>query len=125
MPFKDKQARRTYQLKWQRENKELCAGYNKKFSEAHPDKVKGYRLKINHGVTFEWYERKYHQQKGKCAICDKRFPLMAGVNGLCVDHDHHKNIIRGLLCVTCNAMLGFYEQESWRNNADKYLSGYN
>lgn len=46
------------------------------------------------------------QQEQKCAIClrnqeDLKYKL-------CVDHNHETNLIRGLLCMNCNAALGHF-----------------
>jgi hypothetical protein len=41
-------------------------------------------------------------QSSRCAICGRTCePLM-----LCIDHDHHSNRVRGLLCTSCNTGLG-------------------
>jgi hypothetical protein len=75
------------------------------------------------GITPEDYERLCAQQGGKCALCqhaetrsDRRRPEV--VWSLAVDHDHShcsgtracKECIRGLLCASCNTMLGRVEQ---------------
>ena len=57
------------------------------------------------GVTLEWYEAKLAEQDGKCAICGKT-PDENG-RGLAVDHNHGNKKPRGLLCLSCNPMLGF------------------
>lgn len=76
-----------------------------------------YRLKIRHRMTMEEYEALKEYQGGVCYIC--RFAK--GIRRLLqVDHDHKKakaecahpheescrNCWRGLLCGTCNTMLG-------------------
>lgn len=39
------------------------------------------------------------KQDGKCAICRR-------TTKLCVDHNHKTEFVRGLLCISCNVMLG-------------------
>ena len=54
-------------------------------------------------------------QKNRCAICKNNVKL-------CVDHDHKTNIIRGLLCRSCNAGMGqFKDSVSVIKEAIKYL----
>ena len=40
------------------------------------------------------------EQENKCAICNKEMKVS------CIDHDHNTKVVRGLLCIKCNAMLG-------------------
>lgn len=44
------------------------------------------------------------KQDGKCAICLR-------VKKLCVDHNHATGVVRGLLCISCNVMLGRLNEE--------------
>lgn len=59
------------------------------------------------GITEAEYSRLFNQQGGTCAICkglpDTRWKMLA------VDHDHSTGKVRGLLCMTCNTMLGRLE----------------
>jgi Recombination endonuclease VII len=59
----------------------------------------------------------FTNQEGKCAICKKVFG--DGKHGFAVDHDHTIGVVRGLLCVPCNASLGWYEK--WATQAQLYL----
>lgn len=59
-------------------------------------------LRMKYGITLEHYEALKQRQRGLCLICRKRRPLR-------VDHDHSDGRVRGLLCITCNAHLGWLE----------------
>ena len=61
-----------------------------------------YILKHKHGLTSKQYNEMFEKQNGLCAICGK--PEVK--KWLDVDHNHKTNKIRGLLCGSCNRMLG-------------------
>ena len=67
------------------------------------------QYRVRYGITLADYNRMLLQQGGKCAICgsDKE-----GKVGQCfaVDHNHDTGTVRGLLCIRCNARLGWFEQ---------------
>lgn len=59
------------------------------------------------------YEKAYHIQNGKCAICgcvlnSSRYTRFAG------DHDHKTGKLRGLLCSNCNTALGLLKDSPIR-----------
>ena len=86
--------RRAYARAWYAKNK---------------DKYADYRLK-QFGLTLESYEELFAKQNGACAICrstDAKGPR--GTSRLAVDHDHVTGKIRGLLCSSCNRLLGRIE----------------
>ena len=76
-------------------------------------------LQRRYSISVENYDEMYNKQDGKCAICGKWCPN-GSCNGLCVDHDHKTNVIRGLLCKSCNLTLGRLEN-NW-NEFMEYLS---
>lgn len=41
-------------------------------------------------------------------------------NRLCIDHDHSTKKFRGLLCVSCNSKLGWYQNN--KEQIEKYLN---
>lgn len=41
-------------------------------------------------------------QRGRCAICDEPMSGRAPM----IDHCHETNAVRGLLCQSCNTLLG-------------------
>lgn len=61
-------------------------------------------LRSKYGLSTEDYEALLVAQDGKCAIC--RDECETG-RRLCVDHDHETGRVRGLLCVRCNALIGY------------------
>ena len=59
-----------------------------------------------YGMTVAKYEAMFQSQKGLCAMCRRK-----SERTLCVDHDHLTNRVRGLLCTSCNALLGFAQED--------------
>jgi uncharacterized C2H2 Zn-finger protein len=84
-----------------------------------------YNLSSKYGMSSDDYDTLLHSQGGGCAICGKP----PSTRRLAVDHDHLccpgiktcGNCVRGLLCVTCNVWLGFFENPEWRARAEEYL----
>ena len=63
-------------------------------------------LKRKYGITQAQYEEMVKKQNGRCAICKTDKPGGAGKK-LHVDHEHGTKRVRGLLCVSCNLILGY------------------
>lgn len=84
---------------------------NHRYSKENSLHRKYYNLKRYYGLSPEDYELLLMEQDGKCAICSR---IMTPPY---VDHDHSccpgvkscGKCIRGLLCISCNAHLGWYE----------------
>lgn len=56
-----------------------------------------------YGLTKAQYNELYEAQGGSCYICQR---ATGKSKKLSVDHDHKTGYVRGLLCATCNKMLG-------------------
>lgn len=56
-----------------------------------------------YGMTLEDFQKLSDKQGSKCAICKE---LPKDGQRLCVDHDHSTGKVRGLLCRSCNLLLG-------------------
>ena len=52
-----------------------------------------------------------------CEICGK---LLTSNHDKCLDHDHNLKVARGVLCVSCNRSLSWYENN--KNKILKYLN---
>lgn len=75
-----------------------------KWQKANPDKVKNQHLKRTFGITLDDYNVILFKQNGCCAICDTHHTEFS--KALYVDHCHTTGKIRGLLCNSCNLVLG-------------------
>lgn len=74
----------------------------------NPEVYKNMDLKRSFGITIEQYREMQAAQKGLCAICGRpeEFVRRGKVLSLAVDHCHHTNAVRDLLCNTCNRGIG-------------------
>ena len=82
-----------------------------------PEELFARYLKNTYGISLDEYRAMREEQGEQCAIC------YSTPKKLFVDHDHGTGTVRGLLCVTCNTMLGFArDSESILRNSIAYLS---
>ena len=65
----------------------------------NPQQQLNYHIKRKYGLSPEEYNILFISQNGRCKICrsDKK---------LSVDHCHSTGKVRGLLCTSCNILLG-------------------
>lgn len=61
------------------------------------------RVAATYGLALDGYDRLYLAQGGRCYICRR---ATGKTRRLAVDHDHKTGKVRGLLCKSCNTMLG-------------------
>lgn len=74
------------------------------------------RLKLKYGISIDKYFELINKQKNKCAICGNEMKKPH------IDHNHKLNKVRGLLCFSCNSMLGLVHDNLFiLNNAIGYL----
>ena len=98
------QARKRAAAKRSREaNPERYLQGRREYRAKHPERVRltalRSRLKTRYGLTFDEFERLVAEQGAACAVCHTE-------TSLAVDHDHATGKVRGLLCRSCNSMLG-------------------
>lgn len=68
-----------------------------------------------YGLSLEKYQDLVQKQENRCKICGV-------VQDLVVDHNHETGQFRGLLCISCNAGLGFFKDDpEFLLYAHKYL----
>jgi hypothetical protein len=121
-----KNCRRNKTKEWRKANPERNIAHTKKYQAGNIERtklaVKKYQLNKKFGITLEQYDAMLAAQDGKCAICSEK--CVSG-RKLAVDHNHHTNKNRGLLCSRCNMGLGlFLENKAILNNAIEYVRKY-
>lgn len=96
-------------------------GYENRNYDPHARRER--TLKEGYGLTLADYDAMLVEQGSCCAICGTGDP---GHNSgrFVVDHDHTTGDVRGLLCCSCNLMLGkAYDNVSILKSAINYLNG--
>ncbi len=107
--------------KWYQENKERVLANKKIQYKENPnsyeeDRKKGLKRKYN--ITPEFVEELRIKQENRCAICANEF-----TGTPYIDHCHKTEIVRGLLCHSCNVSIGLLKENSETlSNAIKYLA---
>lgn len=90
--------------KWYIENKERIKELNNKNRERRALKAREAKYKQNYGLTWNDVAVLYESQGKKCKICEQDIYWENRDCG--VDHCHLTGKVRGILCKTCNLMLG-------------------
>lgn len=110
-----------YRIEYRAKHKKEILAANSKYKAMHKEKCAAHQRKSNlkreYGLTIETYNGMIDLQNGKCAICENE-----PTTTFCVDHDHETGEIRGLLCNSCNKLLGnAHDSKKLLENAIAYL----
>lgn len=85
-----------------------CATCHRGRKKAARQAAHGRWILKTYGITSEQYEALYEAQGGACYICQRAKGI---TKKLSVDHDHATGYVRGLLCTTCNKILGHFRDD--------------
>lgn len=86
----------------------------------HTTQYRTWYLRKNYDISLEQFENMLDSQEGKCAGCKATFD-----NDVKVDHDHETGEVRGLLCQTCNLLLGHaYDNPEILRSLANYLESF-
>lgn len=78
-------------------------------------------MKSRYGLTGRQYNALLKKQGGVCAICGNKSNHKTQ-KYLHIDHNHSTGIVRGLLCIRCNTVIGSCKESiEILNKAAKYL----
>src|SRR3954470_16574026 len=88
--------------------KSCIAENRKRWTQENPGYMKGYRIKNKYGLSSDEWMTMLVLQDSRCAVCQEDF---SGPASICVDHDHKTNIVRALLCNSCNIALGHFRDD--------------
>lgn len=91
--------------------KSCRVNYTRQRRVNNPGWWRKHHIENKYSVTYDEYISVLQYQEYKCAIC--RCELKATgdhsmqSNIACIDHNHTTGKLRGLLCLKCNALLGY------------------
>lgn len=102
---KDRAAKKRWSQTYTDKHKKARKAWRNKNREK--DKFNSWKrsLSLFYGITIGDYEKLRNSQGGHCAICGIHESQLT--RRLSVDHDHDTGSVRGLLCGTCNSLLGW------------------
>jgi hypothetical protein len=84
-------------------NRKFCGRCTIAVRKANKEAAWAAYLQRTYGITKAEYDALYEYQGGLCALCRR---ATGKSKRLSVDHDHSDGKVRGLLCSTCNKILG-------------------
>ena len=92
---------------WRAANPERKKATSREHYMRNKLQARGVWLKVKYDLSNEEYDAMFKAQGGVCAICQKP----PKKNYLAVDHCHDTGRVRALLCVRCNQMVGFVDND--------------
>lgn len=95
---------KAYGVAWYKANSGKAKAYGAAWRAANPEKKKAGHRKHKYGITEGAFQDMLFSQNGVCKICRTVFSSEVSPN---IDHDHVTGKIRGLLCSSCNSVLGY------------------
>ena len=94
------------------------------WQRANTDKVSAIRRKFNYGISHEDYTNKLVSQEYRCDCCKEPLHL-ENRQSVHLDHNHETGQVRGILCRSCNYMVGHAKDSPDRLSAGvAYLKAY-
>ena len=107
---------------WRKENPEKRAEQVKR--EIGKTYTINKHLRSKYGIDHAQYNELLVKQKESCKICGIHHSLLS--KRMAVDHCHETGKIRGLLCSSCNSILGYaYDNTNTLEKAIQYLKDSN
>lgn len=83
--------------------------YKKRWRHANPEKVRDRSRRTRYKLKAGEYEQMIADQENRCAACgDEMLPTPH------IDHCHKTQVVRGLLCPSCNVALGHLRDDPER-----------
>ncbi len=87
-------------------NKEKRNSYLREWQKNNSGKVRSQRYRHRYGIEVEDYNKMLQDQKYCCAICRSKDLRRKNTQFFAVDHCHKTGVVRGLLCYSCNTLIG-------------------
>ena len=105
--------------------KDCACAYRSQWAKDNPERVRATNRKNLYGITPEEYTNLMARQCGMCAVCQCWLADLPAKQ-VHIDHNHDTGKVRGVLCHSCNAMIG-HARESIKHlySAAYYLEMHN
>jgi hypothetical protein len=100
-----KTCQKEYNKQWRRSNPARCKEYRRRDKAKNPQRHVDANLRRAYGIGRNDAEAMLVEQGGGCAICRKTLAFPDKFTH--VDHCHTTGAVRGILCGSCNFMLGY------------------
>ena len=108
---------------WEKRNPEKRKAIHDKYYNNKKDEIRWKSIKEKYGLTKKEYDKMLIEQNYCCKICGSKESKHKNTDNLLVDHCHKTLKVRGLLCNSCNTVLGFINDRiDVVDNIKKYLS---
>ena len=101
--------------RYYQENKEEMLAKRREYNHIHKKRLMNNIYLKTYGLTLEQYDQMFENQQGRCIICNEKETVTGRwetIKRLAVDHNHKTGKVRGLLCGSCNLLLGAVEDKS-------------
>lgn len=92
---------------YQRTCKACSAKRNADYRKANPHYFTENKFRLKPGTLLQMLAT----QNNKCAICG--VDQTEVTNRLALDHNHETGVVRAMLCLHCNSLLGYAEDQIW------------
>ena len=100
-----------------RKNLKIRFESDPEFAIQYKTKEKSKRLEYKFGINIDDFTNLLNEQDSKCEICKKSLvddmETRSVKNKPCVDHCHKTENVRGILCFSCNRLIGYMEQSDY------------
>jgi Recombination endonuclease VII len=82
-------------------------------TEKYLSKARFLSMKQKYDVDETYFRDMYNTQNGQCCACGEAFPpINLRTKKIMIDHDHKTGVVRGLLCMKCNSVLGLVDDNA-------------
>jgi len=98
-----------------RQCKSCLRDSQRRYRAERPDYHHGRNLKQRYGISVDEYETLIANQNSTCPICEVEIPDTIGYKekrAAVVDHNHETGEVRGILCSSCNLVLGYARENT-------------
>ena len=95
-------------MEYHARNRERTAATQRRYFAKNSAQIQWREKALHYGLTELELHTIFQRQDGLCAICECPLDLGRRTH---VDHDHDTGVVRALLCISCNAAIGYLKDD--------------